>query len=214
MNQPSCSRKLPLRSLSFTASTVLAATAILTSTATAITAQTYTGATLNGTTVDGTTHIATPAPSSKTKVAQYPIAVAANHAGSYVVGSKIKFYGKYGGVDVIRTATVVGTDGNATFVADGPLNSCSKVTIEAQTDALGAWTLGWNDIACPCPTGDLQPFRKLIATSSGDLMVQFGDGSTDTLKSLTATSAAEDIEIVRLVFSNAATTITTLRLYE
>lgn len=199
------------RSISLTRSTVLDADAIVTSVATAATAQSYTGAALNGADV-GADHIARPTPSGFTGVAQYPIAVAATHAASYVDGSLITFTGTYGGVAVVRTATVVGTGGNATFVADGPLDTCSAVNVAAQVDALGAWTFGWDDVACPGPEACPVPFRELAATSSGAVMITCGSGDVDTISSLTATSLPLWLEVRRVLFTNGATTLTTLRL--
>lgn len=199
------------RSLSLTASTVLDADAIKTTIATAATVATYSGAALNGASV-GTDHIARPAPSGLADVAQYPIAVASSSAGSYLDKSTIVFTGLYGGLPVTRTATVSGTGGNATFVADGPMDSCSSVVVAAQANTSGAWTFGWNDIACPEGDGLVLPFRELVATSSGNVMITCGDGHTDTLTALTATSLPLRLEVKRVWFSNVATTLATLRL--
>lgn len=199
------------RCISLTRSSVLDATAIKTSIATAATAQSYTGAALNGSDV-GSDHIARPAPSGHEHVAQYPIAVASNSAGSYVADSLITFTGTYGGVAVVRTATVVGTDGNATFIANGPLDTCSQIDVAAQADTSGAFTFGWDDIACPGPDSIVTPFRQLVATSTGAVRITCGDGHPDTIGSLTATSLPLWQEVRRVWFSNAATTLTTLRL--
>lgn len=198
------------RSISLTRSSVLAANAIKTSIATAVTSQTYNGAALNGSSV--TNNIATPSPSGQVKVAQYPIAVASSSAGSYVASSLITFTGIYGGVSVVRTATVVGTGGNATFIADGPLDSCSSITVAAQANTSGAWTFGWDDIACPGPDSLPTPFRWIAATSTGNAKITCGDGNIDTVTGLTATYPPLFQEVRRVWFSDAATTLTTLRL--
>lgn len=204
------STSAPHRCISLTRSSVLAATAIKTSIATAVTPQTYSGAALNGASV--TANIATPAPSSQVRVAQFPIAVAATNGGSYIAGSLITFTGTYGGVAVVRTATVVGTGGNATFVADGPLDTCSSITVAAQTNVSGAWTFGWDDIACPGPDSMVTPFRWITATSTGNVKITCGDGNIDTVTALTAVYPPVFQEIRRVWFSDAATTLTTLRL--
>ena len=110
--------------------------AIKTSIATVAAAVSYTGVALNG--ADANPGPATPTPSHTdnvvTDVPQYPTATASSSAGSYVDGSEVVFTGTYGGAAKSRTATVVGTDGNATFVADGPLDTVSTVAVDAQAD--------------------------------------------------------------------------------
>jgi hypothetical protein len=168
--------------------------------------------------VDGVTHIATPTASGYTNIAQYPIAVASNSAGSYVASSKIMFTGTYGtgygSQNVVRTATVVGTGGNATFVADGPLDTVSQIDVEAQVNTSGAWTFGFNDVACRKNAGELEPWRWLQATSTGDCLVTCAVGGDALLAGLTAASPKENVDITRVKFSDASTTVTTIRLYE
>lgn len=200
------------RILPLTASTVLNATAIKTSIATAATGVIYSGAALNGGDV-GADNIARPTPSGLTGVAQYPIAVASASAGSYVANSTIVFSGTYGGVAATSTATVTGTGGNATFVGDKPLDTVSAITVAAQTNASGAWTFGFNDIACKTVGGNVEPYRVIRPTSTGNLVVTCGTGHDATVP-LTAGDADEVVDVTRLKFSDAATTVTTLKLYE
>jgi hypothetical protein len=202
------------RVLVLTASTVLDADAIKTTIATVAAITTYTGVQLNGADVAAVTYIATPTPSGYTNVAQYPIAVAASNAGSYVNGSTIQFVGTYCGAAVTRTATVVGTDGNATFVADGPVDTVTSIIVAAQTNTSGAWTFGFNDVRCVRRGGEDEPWRELRSTSSGDCLVTCASGDDALLASLTATTQPERVSMVRLKFSSASTTVTTLRLYE
>lgn len=200
------------RILPLTASSVLDATAIKTSIATSASAVTYTGNALNGSDVDAE-YVAKPAPSGLTNVAQYPIAVASNSAGSYVASSKITFTGTYGGRAVVRTATVVGTGGNATFIADGPMNTVTSITVAAQANTSGAWTFGWNDIACKQVGGADEPFRIIRPTSTGNLVVTCGSGDDATID-LISGGPDEILYTTRLKFSSTSTTITTVKVYE
>jgi hypothetical protein len=199
------------RILPLTASSVLLATGIKTAVATSASGVLYSGAAINGTTV--TANIAYPSPSGLSGCAQYPIAVASNSAGSYVANSLIVFTGTRDGKPATSTATVVGTGGNATFVGDQPLESCSSVTIEAQANTSGQWTLGWNDIACPLRGGSLEPFRVLRPTSTGNVVVTCGSGHDATIP-VVAGDPDEIVDITRVKFSSTSTTVTTLKLYE
>lgn len=199
------------RVIPLVASTVLVATGIKTSITTVASAVTYTGAAINGTTA--TAGIATPSPSGNTNVAQYPIAVASNSAGVFTDGSLIVFTGTRDGKAATSTATVVGTGGNATFVGDKPLETCSSIAVAAQATTGGTWTFGWNDVACPLRGGNLEPFRVIRPTSTGNLVVTCGSGDDATIP-LTAGDADEVVNVTRLKFSSASTTVTTLKLYE
>lgn len=199
------------RVIPLVASTVLVATGIKTSIATVASAVTYTGAAINGTTA--TAGIATPSPSGNTRVAQYPIIVASSSAGSYVNGSTAVFTGTRDNKPATSTATIVGTDGNATFVGDSPLETCSSIAIGAQANTSGAFTMGWQDVACPLRGGVLEPFRVLRPTSTGNVVVTCGSGDDATIP-VTAGDADEVVDIVRIKFSSASTTVTTLKLYE
>lgn len=199
------------RILPLTASTVLNATAIKTSIATSASGAIYSGAALNG--GDVTAGVASPTPSGLTGVAQYPIAVATSKAGSYVANSTIVFDGTYNGKAATSTATVVGTGGGATFVGDKPLDTVTGITVAAQADTAGAWTFGFNDIACKTRGDNIEPFRVLRPTSSGNLVVTCGSGHDATIP-LLAGDADEVLDVTRLKFSDAATTITTIKVYE
>jgi hypothetical protein len=199
------------RILPLVASTVLDADAIKTTIATVAAGVIYAGAALNGATASAGT--ATPAPSGLTGVAQYPIAVASSNAGSYVNGSTIQFSGTFSGETVTRTATVSGTGGGATFVANGPLDTCNGITVAAQADTSGAWTFGWNDIACKVVNGQTQPFRVLRPLSTGNCVITCGSGHDATVP-LVSGGPDELVDILRVKFSNVATTVTNINLYE
>lgn len=199
------------RLLPLVASTVLDADAIKTSIATSASGAIYAGAALNGATASA--GIATPAPSGLTGVAQYPIAVASSSAGSYTASSTIQFSGTFSGESVTRTATVVGANGNATFVADGPLDTCTGITVAAQHDTSGAWTFGWNDIACKVINGQTQPYRVLRPLATGNVVITCGSGHDATVPVVSG-GPDEFVDILRVKFSSAATTVTTLNLYE
>lgn len=178
------------RSMSF--STLLDADGIKTSIATAATAQTYSGAAING--AYAAAGIATPAPNDHTDVDQYPVAVASSSAGSYTNGSLILFIGTYNGLAVTRTATVSGTGGNASFIADGPMRTVSEIRVGAQANASGAWTFGFTDLAMPIIGGMKYPFTFLRATGAGNIRVQHVGGYLETM----AFAAAEQAEPLRL----------------
>jgi hypothetical protein len=201
------------RSVSLTRSTVLDADAIKTSVATSDAVASYSGTDLDGADV-GADNIARPTPSGHTGVAQYPIAASAAHTGSYVVASAITFTGTYGGVSAVRTATVGSADGNETLIADGPLDTVSQIDVAAQADALGAWTFGFDDVACKGPDSCVLPFRELAPTSTGAVKITCGGGDVDTVAGLAATSLPLKLEVRRVHFSDGATTLTTLRLHE
>lgn len=166
------------RSFSFTnVSQYLSANGIKTSIATVAAAVTYSGAALNGGLVTAGT--ATPAPNSHTGLAMVPSATASSSAGSYVAGSRIRFIGKWGtNPRAERVATVVGTDGNATFLADGPLETVVEIQVEAQANTSGAWTFGFNGIG-------VKPGHRIVAVrgqGAGNLVLDYGPGyTTDTV---------------------------------
>lgn len=127
------------------AASLLDVDGIKTSIATAASIQTYSGVALNGTLAGYGGHA---------DLCSYPTASASSNAGSYVNGSTVQFVGTYNGVATTRTATVVGTDGNATFVADGPLDigSVTSIVVAAQVNTSGAWTFGYTGV---CPKKDV-----------------------------------------------------------
>jgi hypothetical protein len=171
------------RSLSFTSSAALLdADGIKTTIATVAAAVTYTGAALNGAYANPGPAI--PAPGGHAGVAQWPVATASSAAGSFVNGSSITWVGLYGGVSTTRTATVVGTDGNASFIADGPLESVTSVTIAAQVNTSGAWTLGFTDLAPrKVPGSTSEPvFRGIVGNAVGNVAVSYtGSAYSDVL---------------------------------
>jgi hypothetical protein len=199
------------RVLPLTASTVLDANAIKTSIATATTIQTYSGADLNGS--DVATGVATPAPSGLTNVAQYPIVVCSNSVGAFTLNSTVTFVGTYGGEAVSRVATITSTAGNGTYVANGPVDKVTSVTVAAQATAGGTITLGWNDIACPKRATCLEPFRVLRPTSTGNCVITCASLDDATLP-LISGGPDEIVGIYRIKFSSGTTTITTCNLYE
>jgi hypothetical protein len=203
--------EVPVRVLPLVASTVSDTTAIKTSIQTAVTAQTYSGAALNGS--DVATGTATPAPSGLTNVAQYPTVTCSNNAGVFTLNSAVTFTGTYGGKTVIRTATITSTAGNGTYVADGPVNTVTSVTVAAQATTGGTISLGWNDVACPERGSCQEPFRLLRPTSTGNCVVVCASQDAATIP-LVSGGPDEIVGITRIKFSDGGTTVTTLNLYE
>jgi hypothetical protein len=181
------------RSMSF--STLLDANGIKTSIATVAAITTYTTTALNGAYV--TANVATPAPNGHTDVDQYPVATASSSAGSYVNASTIRFVGTYNGEAVTRTATVVGTDGNAEFIADGPMRTVTSIIVAAQANTSGAWEFGFTDLAMPYVAGNKTPFSFLRATGAGNIRVKHVGGYLETL-AMAAAEQAEPLSLERI----------------
>lgn len=205
------------RTITLTATTTVDADAIKTSVSTVTATVSYTGNALNGASVNAS-YVAIPAPSGHTNVAQYPSVTSIAATGAYSAGSKVYFIGRYGETEsygslVTRVATLVGTVGGATYTADGPLNSCTTITVDPQTTTGGTFTFGWNDVACPRRGGCLEPFRQLEPTATGVVVITCGSGDDDTM-SVTAGDSNKVVDITRVKFSSATTTVATVRLYE
>lgn len=140
------------RAMTFAAADLKDDDGIKTTIATAATAQSYSGAALNGTTVAA--NVAYPRPAAtdwddatgRQGVVSWPSATASSNAGSYVDASTVTFTGTYNGEAVTRTATVSGTDGGATYVADGPMDTVTQIDVEPQVNTGGAWTFGWSGL--------------------------------------------------------------------
>jgi hypothetical protein len=195
--------------VTFTAANIPQLNGIKTSIATAASVATYTGAALNGAS-------ATPLPDSKTGFAQWPAATASSSAGSYVDGSTIVFTGTYHGAAVTRTATVVGTGGNATFIADGPVDGAiTSIVVAAQTNTSGAWTFGFVDLECPVTSiGDgkfkRRPWTKARGSTAANIGFYRKSGAADYLPCIAGES--HSVEISRL--KTSTTTVTLVTLYE
>jgi hypothetical protein len=173
---------LAARSVSFTAgSSLLDADGIKQSIATAATAASYSGVALNG--AYAAAGIATPAPGGQTGLAQWPVATASSSAGSYINATEIVFTGTYGGAAVTRTATVVGTDGGTSFIADGPLETCTQIDVEAQQNTSGAWTFGFTDLGpAKKPERPGTPyFSGMRAGTTANVAVAYSGGYTDVI---------------------------------
>ena len=198
------------RPITLTTADILDVDAVKTTIATVASDVSYSGADLNGADVDGATYIATPTPSTGvTDVPQYPIAVAASSAGSYVDGSTVVFTGTHGGETVQRTATVVGTDGGATFIADGPVDTVSQIDVEAQADTSGAWTFGFTDIGYWREHSVDKCFRAIRANDAGSIHVQDEDGHGDVTPF--AAGEFQPIGCPRII--QATTTVTAFTIY-
>ena len=195
--------------VTFTAANIPVLNSIKTSIATAATAATYTGAALNGASKK-------PLPDSKTGYAQWPAATASSSAGSYVAASTIVFTGTYKGATVTRTATVSGTDGNATFIADGPLDGdVTSIVVGAQVNTSGAWTFGFVDLQCPMlPYGDGQyrakPWKRCRGSTAANIGYVSNAGNSEYVPCIAGEQHA--IEIHRL--KTSTTTVTLVTLYE
>jgi len=187
---------------------------IKTTIATVAAAVTYSGAALNGD--DVASNVAYPLHAHKPSgqmpemgIPMYPCATASSSAGSYINGTTVVFTGTYGGVPATSTATVVGTDGNATFVGDKPLESVSSVTIGPQNDTSGAWTLGFQDIGPWLEGGEYNVVRSIRASDAGNIATQDQAGHID----VTPFAAEEPQPIAPWRINYANTTVTGFTLY-
>jgi len=177
--------------------------------ATAATVQTYTGAALDGAS-------ASPLPGGKTGFAQWPAATASSSAGSYINASTVVFTGTYKGVAVTRTATVSGTGGNATFIADGPVDGAvTKIVVGAQSNTSGAWTFGFVDLECrkilvDGTTYRSEPWRQVRGGSVGNVGIVLLDDTAEILPCIEG--EVHPVLISRL--KTSTTTCTTITLYE
>lgn len=194
------------RPITMTVANILDANAIKTTIATVAADTTYSGAALNG--ADVISNVAYPTPDGHTDVPQYPCAVAAANPGSYVDASTVQFTGKHGGEDVVRTATVVGTGGGATFIADGPVDSVSSILVEAQANTGGSWEFGFTDIGCWRERGRNKAARAVRADDAEVIGLTDEDGHAD----LTPFKAGEfqPVSVYHLVQSTTAVTKLTI----
>ena len=193
--------------VTFTAANIPQLNGIKTTIATAASVATYTGAALNGAST-------TPLPDSKTGFAQWPAATATSSAGSYVDASTVVFTGTYHGVAVTRTATVVGTGGNATFIADGPVDGAiTSIVVGAQVNTSGAWTFGFVDLECPVRSiGDDKfrrlPWQRVRGSTAANIGFVRNSGVADYVPCIAGEQ--HPMEITRLKTSTTTVTLVTL----
>lgn len=137
--------------------------AIKTSIATAATPQVYTAGALNGS-------IGTATMSAPRRIT----ATLAAHAASYVNGSTITIKGlNSAGASVSEVLTIAGTGGGTTLTTVGFFTQVTEIDVDAQADALGSFQFGTSDASVNS--------RSLRVGTAGNLHVQYGDGSTDTI---------------------------------
>ena len=170
------------RSLTFAEAAELAdADGIKESIATATSAATYSGVDL-----DGTSTVGVVGSQTFERLASWPTVSASSAAGAYTDESAVTFTGTWGGEIVTRTATIAGTDGNATFTADGPLDlgSVTSISVEAHADTDGAFTFGWSGVGPRKGRSWILIAREDV--DAGELDVEFSNGQQDPNLSLTS----------------------------
>jgi hypothetical protein len=205
MSQPGYTGTPP-NAWTFVTANIAVANSIKTSIATATADINYTGATLNGANK-------TPTPDGKSGWSQWPTATASNSAGVFTAGSIIRFTSTYKGVVVVRSATVVGTDGNATFVADGPVDGpVTNIFVPAQTTTGGTWTFGFADLECVRRSYDAQqePFREVRGGTAANIGFYRANGEADILPCTVGEHHRTLINRIR----TSTTTSTPITLYE
>jgi len=110
------------------------------------------------------------------------VAISSSNAGSYVVGSTLTAVGTdQKGQPRMLTATVGDTDGGETlnFVdEDGNavgMLTITSITVDAQNDTSGAWTIGVRDVVFD------EPARVIRAGSADNIAMEFEGGYQETL---------------------------------
>lgn len=141
-------------------------------------------ATYSGVDLDGTSTVGVVGTQTFERLASWPTVSASSAAGAYTDASEVVFTGTWGGEIVTRTATIVGTDGNATFIADGPLDlgSVTSIAVDAQADTDGAFTFGWSGVGPRKGRSWVLIAREAVA--AGALDVEFSNGQQDPNLSL------------------------------
>lgn len=194
------------RSMTFTTAGLLDADGIKTALATTTAAITYSGATLNGAYV--TAGVATPAPNGHTDVDQYPVITLSSSAGAYTNGAVVQYVGTYNGEAVTRTATIVGANGGASFIADGPMRTVTSIICPAQASTAGSLTHGFTDLCRPIIDGVKVAFNFLRATGAGNIAVKQVGGYSEVM-AFAAAERAEPLNVERIV--QATTTVSGFR---
>lgn len=179
-----------------------------TSIETATSIATYSGAALNG------AAIATLGPSHG--LGYYPAVTASSQASAYTNASTVVFTGYYQGQLVTRTATIGSANGGSTYIADGPMEGIpTQIVVAAQAATNGAFTFGWDGLAPPSitkPTSilhtdkiTLKPFKRIVAQATGNVVVGYSDGTSDTIAMALGLAIDSD---VRRIYSSTAVKIT------
>lgn len=173
------------RTKSFTAAALLAATAVKTSIATSTSIATYTTTDLNGSSV--TANVATA--SILAGMASYPVAVLSSQASAYTASSTIVWTGTYRGVAATSTGTIVGTGGGISVYGNAPLDTITSIVVAAQAATNGAFTFGWSGVAFTTSISNgvaskLQAFSSIMGLGTGDIVVEYGVGTRDTMPSI------------------------------
>jgi hypothetical protein len=87
----------------------------------------------------------------------------------------------------VRTAALTDVDGDETITADGPLETLTRIDVEAQADTDGAFDFGYTSIA---PVRDAVGTHKrwlvvsnaaAAAADTGAVHVAYPDDTTDTV---------------------------------
>jgi hypothetical protein len=172
------------RSMSFLAAGLLDLDGFVTTLSTITSADVLTGAELNGALV-----VANVGLPPKPGIAFWPSVTSSSTTGAFVAGSDIVFTGTYNGQVVTRTSTLTAANGNETIIADGPLETLTRIDIEAQADTDGSFTFGFSGIGPVLLAGGTS-YKKWLVKSYADasaadtaaLHVAYADGTTDTVE--------------------------------
>lgn len=198
-------RRSSPRAVTFTSNAIAVANSIKTTIATATANINYTGATLNGAST-------TPYPDSKTGYAQWPTATASSATGAFTLNSVIRFTSTYKGAAVIRNLTVASADGNATWIADGPVDGpVTNIYVPAQATTGGTWTFGFADLECRNRTGlqkDACPWEECRGSTAANIGYVDLEGVAQILPCIAGEHHM--VQIYRLKTSTTTTALVTL----
>lgn len=146
--------------------------ALKTAVATSLTAATYSGATLNGA-------LANPGPAVM-RLPQYVRVATSALAACYNITDPIVFTGTLDGAVVTDSITLTDTDGNEAIDGDQAFDTVVSIAVPAQLKATGQFTFGVTDIVF----SNKRPGIQIEFGAAGNIVVEFFDGSTETIVGL------------------------------
>jgi hypothetical protein len=197
--------ELARRTMTLAAADLADPDGIKTTVSTSLTAVSYSGAALNGALVFS--NVAEPRFGGFLELASFPTATLSNTVGAFFAASKVRWIGTYGGVAVTREASISTANGNETITGDGPMDTVTSVTVEAQQDTDGTFTFGFSG-ACPRRANGRVRSWWLVGGGAGNIVAGYANGQSDTLVS--AAGREHPVLVSRIL----ATTAVPVTIYE
>lgn len=142
---------------------------------------------------------------------RYIVVVAAASAATYNTTDPILVTGTRGGLVTTVSLLLTAAGGDETIVSDNPLETVTNIRIPAQLGAGGDFTFGVTDLGPQLEVragvaGRDLPYRRVKAGGIGDLVLGYGDGTTDIVTCVAG--AVEDVYAYRVYATSTATPIT------